>query len=327
MINEMTSKQRVSAVIEGKEFDRIPVYGWLKENLSEKISAEFGSVEAFEDRYEFDLAHIFGGPSCVVREEIDNAKSQVKEFLPSHMLEIGFNDVDDNEKWEETIKNIKHYSRDRKRFCYMQTPGIFEKVNSYFGIENHLMYMLLYPDEIKELYNRQAEWNIKFANHAIDLGVDMIHLSDDWGAQRSLLFDPKFWHDMIAPNHKKIIDAVHERDKYVSLHSDGNISQVLRGIAKLGFDVVHPYQVSAGMDYGRYFNEFSDSFAIMGGIDIQATLGFGNIENVKAEIEEVIAQFSNRGLILCTTHFVQNHCSIKELTCAYDTIYMKVRGQ
>ena len=100
---------------------------------------------------------------------------------------------------------------------------------------------------------------------------------------------------------------------------------VLDGIAELGYDVVHPYQVSAGMDYDQYFDRYQEKFSIMGGIDIQTTLGFGRLDQLKSEIEMVISRFSDRGLLLCTTHFVQNHCTIEELTMAYDLIYKLIR--
>jgi uroporphyrinogen decarboxylase len=35
--------------------------------------------------------------------------------------------------------------------------------------------------------------------------------------------------------------------------------------------------------------------------------------------------FADGGLIFCTSHFVQNHCTIEELTLAYDTVYDLVR--
>ncbi|MCK5129559.1 MAG: hypothetical protein KAQ68_06895 [Clostridiales bacterium] len=321
----MNSKQRVAAVIDNKPFDRIPIYGWLRENLKDQLTEAFGSVEAFEDKYEFDFAHIFGGPATFDRTMLDNARSQKQEFLPSDLLQLPMTDVDDTTHWEMVRKSLSFYSDDRGRFTYFQTPGTFEVVNDYFGIENHLMYMFLYPEDMQKLYAKQAAWNIKYAMNAIDLGVDMVHISDDWGAQRSLMFDPKLWHEMIAPNHKKIIDAVHARGAYLSLHSDGNINQVLDGMVELGYDVVHPYQVAAGMDYDKYFNQYADHFTIMGGIDIQATLGFNQLDKVKNEINEILTRFKERGLLLCTTHYVQDHCSIDELVYAYDLIYKGIR--
>ena len=39
----------------------------------------------------------------------------------------------------------------------------------------------------------------------------------------------------------------------------------------------------------------------------------------------VLHTFRDRGLLLCPSHFVQDHCSIEELTFAYDLIYDLVR--
>ena len=58
----MNSTERVRNTILGKEIDRQPIYGWVYENMRDEINRVYGSVENFEDHYEFDAAHIFGGP-------------------------------------------------------------------------------------------------------------------------------------------------------------------------------------------------------------------------------------------------------------------------
>ena len=59
----MTSRELVIRTMKGENPGRTPVYGWVSANLSEQISEAYGSVAAFEDKYKFDMAHIFGGPS------------------------------------------------------------------------------------------------------------------------------------------------------------------------------------------------------------------------------------------------------------------------
>ncbi|MBU0478087.1 uroporphyrinogen decarboxylase family protein [bacterium] len=324
----MTSRERVIAVIEHLKPDRIPIYAWVRANLEEQISATFGSVDAFEDRYEFDFAHLFGGPSPYAKEDLKRLRVQNGGIIePSILLEIPLSDSDRNDTYDTLRADIDHHKSQRGRFVYVQTPGIFECLNGPFGIENHLMYLALYESDLRQVYRRQAEWNRKFAMNCLDLGVDMIHVSDDWGSQHTLMFNPKTWWNLIYPYHKFTCDAVKQRGAYLSLHSDGNVSQVLDGIVKLGYNVLHPYQESAGMDIQRYMAEYKEHFVIMGGLDVQTTIGFGNLDRLKRNIERIVRIFRDGGLLLCTSHFVQDHCSIEELTFAYDLIYELVRTQ
>jgi len=322
----MTSRERVVAVIEGRKPDRIPVYAWVRANLEAPISAAFGSVEDFEDRYEFDFAHLFGGPACYLDEDLDALRQANDSVIePSHLLGIAMGDPNDQGAYDTIRAEVEHHKTKRGRFVYVQTPGIFECLNGPFGIENHLMYLALYESDLHEVYRRQAEWNRQFAMNCLDLGVDMIHVSDDWGAQKGLMFSPDTWRALMFPYHKIICEAVRRRNGYLSLHSDGNVTQVLDGIVELGYNVLHPYQVSAGMDYALYFKEYQRQFTIMGGLDVQTTIGFGNLDRLKTEIEQVMHMFRERGLLFCTSHFVQDHCTIEELTFACDLVHDLVR--
>ncbi len=323
----MDSTERVRNVILGHAVDRQPIYGWVAANLSEEISAKWGSVEAFEDKYEFDMAHIFGGPSPVKKEILDKIFFKEGEITPEALVEEDFLASPDNDADYEIVKNAILHHKARGRFCYVQTPGFFEMYNGVFGIQNHLMYLLLYPDELKEIYARQAEWTIRFADKCIELGIDMIHISDDWGSQKDLMFNPEIWYELIYPNLKKVIDHVHSRGVFVSLHSDGCINKVTDGIVDLGFDLVHPWQESSGMSYNTYLEKYSDKFAILGGVCVQTAIGLLPQKRLEEEIRRVFKTLKGKRWICCTTHYVQNHCSVEDLEFAYDLIYKLARGE
>ena len=326
----MTGTERVRRTILGQHTDRQPIYGWVSFNLNDEITEHWGSVAAFEDKYEFDIAHIFGGPSPYNFEIIDRIRSEAiengEEFTPALLLNVDFFTSPNRLEDYENVRTALSHHKERGRFCYVQTPGFFEPFNDIFGIENHLMWLALYPDEIAELYRRQAEWTLDFAKHCIDLGVDMVHISDDWGSQKELLFSPKVWWELIYPNIKKVVDYVHNRGVFASLHSDGCVMRVADGIKELGFDVVHPWQENAGMSYDVYLEKYADSFAILGGICVQSAIGILPREKLEAEIQRIFSILRDKRWICCTTHFVQNHCSIEDLEFAYDLIYKLARA-
>ncbi len=316
----MNSTERVTNTILGKPVDRQPIYGWVSANLTDEINEAFGSVAAFEDLYEFDMAHLFGGPDSLRRDVIERIAAENEELTPDLLAEEEiFTCADKPEDYQNIAQALAHHKR-RGRFCYVQTPGFFEHFNSVFGIENHLLYLALYPDELYRLYSRQAEWTIRFADQCIALGVDMIHLSDDWGAQKNMMFSPKLWRELIYPNMKRVVDHVHARGVFCSLHSDGCIMNVADGVAQLGLDVVHPWQENAGMSYDTYLEKYADRFAILGGVCIQSALGILPRDRLEAEIRRVFQKLRGKRWICCTTHFVQKHCSIEDLRFAYDLI-------
>lgn len=317
----MEPRELVINTIKGtNNTNKTPKYGWVLFELEDKINKKYGSVKNFEDYYNFDLAHIFGGPFPFDRELIGKIAEKEGEFTPEMFLDLNMNPVDRMEDWQHVIKEIDFYKNQRKRFTYLQSYSLFEPGSAAFGFENQLLYMALYPKEMKEFYDRMAKWDIEFAGIAMDLGIDMVHLSDDWGSQRSLIFSPQMFKDFFAENIKKIAASVKRRGKFLSLHSDGYIYPALPTIVEAGFDVIHPWQESAGMDYQSYLDNYADKFAIMGGVCVQTTFGFSKLDYLKSEIERVFKLLKGKRWICCTTHFVESTCSIEELDFGFSLI-------
>ena len=320
----MNSTERVRNIILGNPVDRQPIYGWVSK-LSDDICQKYGSVAAFEDHYEFDMAHIFGGPRTFKQEILDKILAKEGEVTPDALLVTDYyHSLDDPQCFENAKKSIA-FHKERDRFCYAQVPGFFENFNEAFGIQNQLMYLLMYPEEIEMLYKKHVDFVIRYADRCIDLGADMIHISDDWGSQKDLMFSPELWWKLIYPNMKQVIDHVHSRGVFVSLHSDGCILQVTDGIAKLGFDLVHPWQENAGMSHQLYLEKYADKFAILGGICVQSALGILPQNKLEAEIRRVFTNLKGNRWVCCTSHFVQKHCTLEDLEFAYNLIYKLAR--
>ena len=321
----MNSTERITRAILGKETDRTPIYGWVSANLRDELTAAYGSVAAFEDKYEFDMAHLFAGPHAFNDALINSIREKNDELTPDLLTDKDIFLTPDDPGSYQKLDTLLDFHKKRGRFCYIQTPGFFEQFNSVFGIENQLLWLAMYPDELGELYRRQADWTIKFAGHCIDHGVDMVHISDDWGAQKDLLFSPALWRELIYPQMKRVVDYVHSRGCFCSLHSDGCVKKVADGIAQLGLDVVHPWQESAGMGYDLYLDNYADKFAILGGVCVQSAIGLLPRDALEAEIRRVFGLLKGRRWVCCTTHYVQAHCSIEDLAFAYDLIYRLAR--
>ena len=319
----MTSRERVIKTIKGESRDRMPLYGWLgNEEFRPKVEKAFGSIQAFEDKYEFDL----GAGSCPIWPfDWSQFKGGDAYEEPCQMFETVPMTDPDAADFSGLIADLKHHKEERGRFYYVWMPGFFEYCNSLFGMENNLMYLLLYPDQIKETFDRILNWYKKMLKNLAELGVDMILQSDDWGSQRSLMFSSDILHDLVAPAHKTMVEHAHKVGLYTALHCDGDINDALDAIVDIGYDVLHPYQESAGMNVDIFKSKYMDKFTIMGGIDVQTTLGFDKYDFLESEIRRIVGDFKDKGMILSTSHAIQPHCEIEEAIFAYDLMYKLIR--
>ncbi len=146
-------------------------------------------------------------------------------------------------------------------------------------------------------------------------------IADVWGSVAA--FEDHYEFDMA--NMKRVVDYVHSRGALASLHSDGCVMKVADGIAQLGLDVVHPWQESAGMSYDTYLEKYADRFTILGGVCVQSAIGILSRAELEREIRRVFGLPGGKRWICCTTHFVQNHCSMEDLKFAFDLIYKLAR--
>jgi len=324
----MNSTERVTNTILGKETDRQPIYGWLYGNLTTEIDNEFGSIHQLEMDYQFDAVHLFSAPYPFNDKLIDEVKWNGEEFTPDKLLKLDFLlPYDDDRAYDAIRADVAYHKANGERFTYVQTQGFLEPFNGIFGIQNSLMYLALYPDEMMELYERMAAWNLEYIPRVAACGVDMIHFSDDWGSQNSLLISPKMWKNMIYPNMKKCVEKVHDVGKFASLHSDGCIRSVLDGVADIGFDLIHPWQENADMPYDLYLDKYKDKFAIMGGINVQNALGIMERDDLERDIRRIFKLLRGKRWVVCTSHFVQKHCKIEDLRFALDLIYELAREE
>ena len=79
------------------------------------------------------------------------------------------------------------------------------------------------------------------------------------------------------------------------------------------------------MPYELYLEKYQDKFAILGGICVQSSLGILPRDELEQEIRRVFKTLKGRRWVCCTSHFVQEHCSVEDLEFAFDLIYKLAR--
>ncbi|RLB94982.1 MAG: hypothetical protein DRH90_26005, partial [Deltaproteobacteria bacterium] len=88
----------------------------------------------------------------------------------------------------------------------------------------------------------------------------------------------------------------------VILHSCGAISKVISRLVDMGVDCLHPLQAKAlDMEAEKLAESFKGRISFMGGIDTQDLLVHATPEEVKADVDRVVAALGPR-LIVSPSH-------------------------
>jgi uroporphyrinogen decarboxylase len=199
---------------------------------------------------------------------------------------------------------------------------MFECAWALRGYERMLSDFALNPDIAERLLDFPYFYHLTAAKKLTQMGVDMIWIGDDVGAQKAMLISPKMWRQFLKPRMANFIaelKAINPQVK-VAYHSDGFIYPIIPDLIEIGLDVLNPIQ-PASLDPVRLKQDFGDKLCFWGSIDEQHTLPFGSPTDVRKEVQTRLETLGkNGGLILGPTHHVQLDTPMENFWAMVNTI-------
>jgi uroporphyrinogen decarboxylase len=199
---------------------------------------------------------------------------------------------------------------------------IFETAWALRGYESLMTDMVLLPELAERILEIPYQFHLVAAKKLVELGVDMVWLGDDVGAQQVMLISPRMWRRFFKPKLAAFIASLKAINPVVKVayHSDGNILPIIPDLIEIGLDVLNPIQ-PACMDPAHLKKEFGHHLCFWGSIDEQQTLPFGTPETVKSEVlQRLTTVGKDGGLILGPTHHVQLDTPMENFWAMVNTI-------
>jgi uroporphyrinogen decarboxylase len=199
---------------------------------------------------------------------------------------------------------------------------IFETTWALRGLKQTLMDMVRSPDLANALFDIPYRYHLTAAKKLVEMGVDMIYLGDDMGAQNQMMISPNMWRKYFKPRMANIIAELKliNPNLKVAYHTDGNVEPILPELIEIGLDVLNPIQ-PASMDPAKIKKEYGDKLCFWGTIDEQYTLPFGSPQDVANEVKLRLETVGyNGGLILAPTHSVQLDTPLENFWALINTI-------
>jgi len=210
------------------------------------------------------------------------------------------------ELYVEAERVIKEY-KDEYWIVGVTVTTIFETAWALRGYERTLMDFALDLGFLERLLDIPFDYHLTAAKKLVEMGVDMIWIGDDVGAQDRMLISPQSWRRSLKPRLATFISTLKNINPAlkVAYHSDGFIVPIIPDLIEIGLDVLNPVQPKC-VDPAKVKKDFGSKLCFWGSIDEQHTLPFGTPAEVE---EEVILRLKtlgrNGGLIIGPTHHVQ----------------------
>jgi uroporphyrinogen decarboxylase len=175
---------------------------------------------------------------------------------------------------------------------------LWEKAYMLVGMENMMCYFYEEPEYAAEILHRIMDFQLGIAQHYCNVGVEMVNLGDDMGAQCSLLFSKKIFDRFFYPEYKRLFDFYKSKGVMINFHSCGHIEPLLDTFIELGVDILNPVQATAN-DLKKVFEKTHGKMALCGAISTGLLMD-GTPEMIRRTVRETIELLGSDGGYFCT---------------------------
>jgi uroporphyrinogen-III decarboxylase len=197
---------------------------------------------------------------------------------------------------------INRFCRATGKFVYAGSiVRPLERFQFIRTMEQSMSDVLLEEPGFVELLRRMHEHFRKEVERWCETEVDAIFLMDDWGTQHAMMLSPEIFRKYFKPMYRDYCEIARRHGKYVFMHSDGNIAEILPELVEVGVDALNSQLFC--MDLDRLSSEVAGKITFWGEIDRQNILPNGSAREIREAVELVYAKLYRNGGVIAQCEF------------------------
>ena len=318
-MKEMTSLERVQAVMNGEMPDRVPVIPQCF--MFSALTAGYHIGEINRSPAKMAEAHRicqekYGYDGCVI--DVDDAtlaeacgasvifrKTNVAAVDEKHPAISSLEEIDNLKlpdplkdgrccEWLETTERLIDAVGDHVFVMGRADQGPFDLLALLRGPMEFMMDLLTEDEDvIRHALDWAAEAHIRFARAQLQAGAHATSMGDVYAGQS--LVSPDIYRNLAFPYEKKVTDALKDLNGWYSIHICGKANLIIDAMGKTGADIL---EIDWETDMGEARKAVPDDVVLMGNIDPSDPLVLGTPEKVLEKAKAIIEGTKGKGLIL-----------------------------
>ncbi|MCP4168216.1 MAG: hypothetical protein GY759_20315 [Chloroflexi bacterium] len=313
----MKPRERVLAVLNHEEPDRVPHFEWVHDlDLIKSMTKGGGYWDLVEL---LDLDGVMTAPAyrkkslggdmlcdewgAVRQIGKDNYAMPVDAQAPVQTLQNledwQVPDADEDFRYENIRATIGRFGGERA--IILQMRDVWSGPRDYIGYAQLFIDLKECPELVEGVVIKCVDHYIKVIERAADMGVDVVFTGDDVADNRGPMFKPELWDTLFLPHFQHLVDAIHAAGLFHWKHSDGNMYPLLDSIVAAGSDGIDPIDPSGGMELKVVKAKYGDRVAIKGNVDQTELLMYGPPEAVVAAVKSCIVDAGAGGGYVCSS--------------------------
>ena len=316
---QMTTRERLQAVLSFESFDRLPIVEWASwwDDTISRWHGE-GLPARLTDRYE--ICEYFG--LDVWRQFWIPARSEQCPRPASHGAPV-ISSMDEYERIRHLL--FPPFSLDRawwqairqqsegRAVLWFTLDGFFWFPRTLLGIERHL-YAFYDQLELMHRINRDlAEWQISVIEEITRVCVpDFMTFAEDMSYNHGPMLSKQLFDAFLRPYYDLVIPRLKEKGIYAIVDSDGDIAEPAPWFEEAGLDGILPLERQAGVDVPS-LQERHPRMKFIGHFD-KMTMNKGETR-MRQEFERLLPAATHGGFVMACDHQTPPGVSLSDYRC------------
>lgn len=180
------------------------------------------------------------------------------------------------------------------RYVFGSIPSLMTLPGDLRGLENWFLDHVEHAAELERLLDMIVDARLHIISAYAAHGLDGVITWDDMGTHERPMVSPGMFRRIYLPRYRKTCDALHERGMHFIHHCCGQVRPYVEMFLEAGCDVLQLDQPTLmGIDW--LSEHFGGKVCFWNPVDIQRTVGRGDIEAIEDEAHHQVWALGNYG--------------------------------